>query len=365
MSVDWAAVRAQFPALAGWTYLNTATFGQLPQCAVEATLRHYQRRDELACYDFLSWFDDADQVRALAARLINAAPADIAFIPNASSALSILLNGIDWKPGDRIVTLENEFPNNLYAPTLTRNRGVECIEATWDTFYESINARTRLVAVSTVNYTNGFRLPAEEVAAFLRERGVLLYLDGTQSVGALRFDVAKVQPDMLAVHGYKWLLSPNGAGFVYVAPALRRTLPPAVAGWRSDKRWRQVDYLHHGSPEFVESAEKYEGGMLAFPCIYAMGASLRLFLELGPQLIEERVLSLAAQMKDVLESKGGRVVHTGSQTLAARFEGRDASAIARELYDRRILAAARHGNLRVSVHLYNNEEDLENLRRAL
>ncbi|HBY64715.1 MAG TPA: hypothetical protein DEH78_33255 [Solibacterales bacterium] len=365
MSVDWAAVREEFPALAHWTYLNTATFGQLPKRAVEASLGHFRHRDERACSDFLSWFDDADAIRGLAAQWIGAQAEDIAFVPNASSALAILLNGIAWRSGDRIVTLQGEFPNNLYIPALCQDRGVEFVEAAWETFYESINERTRLVALSTVNYTNGFRLPAEEVSAFLRQRGVLLYLDGTQSVGALRFDVAKVQPDMLAVHGYKWLLSPNGAGFVYIAPGLRQLLPPNVVGWRSDKRWRQVDHLHHGVPEFLDAAEKYEGGMLPFPCLYAMGASLEMLLEIGADVVERRVLELAAKLRAVLESKGGQIQHLGSPILAARFEGRDASALARELQAQRILVSARHGNLRVSVHLYNNEEDLERLRRAL
>ena len=92
-----------------------------------------------------------------------------------------------------------------------------------------------------------------------------------------------VKPDMFAVHAYKWLISPNGAGFMYVSPELRERLRPNVVGWRSHKDWRRVDSLHHGAPEFVDSAEKYEGGMLNFPSLYAMGASVEMMLELGPE----------------------------------------------------------------------------------
>ncbi len=91
-------------------------------------------------------------------------------------------------------------------------------------FYESVTPRTRLVILSSVNYNTGFAPPLAELAEFLHARGVLLFVDGTQSVGALRFDIAHIQPDMLAVHGYKWLLSPNGAGFFYIAPHLRQRL---------------------------------------------------------------------------------------------------------------------------------------------
>ena len=123
-----------------------------------------------------------------------------------------------------------------------------------------LTPRTRLAILSSVNYNTGFAPPLAELAEYLRSRGVLLFIDGTQSVGALRFDAARVQPDMLAVHGYKWLLSPNGAGFFYIAPQLRERLQPNVVGWRSHRDWRNVDNLHHGVPELLPSAEKYEGG---------------------------------------------------------------------------------------------------------
>src|SRR5687768_3595028 len=109
MAVDWNAIRSEFPALSRWTFLDTAAFGQLPERATAAVNRHFEHRDELACSDFLTWFDDVDAIRAKVARLIHCAPDDIAFIPNAATALSLLLGGIDWKAGDQILTLENEF----------------------------------------------------------------------------------------------------------------------------------------------------------------------------------------------------------------------------------------------------------------
>ena len=118
----------------------------------------------------------------------------------------------------------------------------------WPEFYASVNERTRLVVLSTVNYATGFRLPLEEISRFLAGRGVLLYLDGTQSVGALEFDVRRVRPAVLCVDAYKWMLSPNGAGFVYVAPEVRERLAVTVVGWRTDRDWRQVNHLNHGAP---------------------------------------------------------------------------------------------------------------------
>lgn len=365
MSVDWAAVRTQFPALANWTYLNTATFGQLPRCATEAVARHFAHRDELACWDFLKWFDDVDRLRSKIGRLIHCQPEDVAFVPNASTALAILVNGLDWRAGDRILTLEHEFPNNLYAPGLVASSGVEMIECPWERLYESVDSRTRLVAVSSVNYNNGFAPPLQQLSAFLHGRGALLYVDGTQSMGALRFDASRIQPDMLAVHAYKWLISPSGAGFFYVPPELRTRLRPNVLGWRSHRDWRNVDNLHHGIPVLPDSAEKYEGGSVSFPLLYALEASIDLVLEIGPEVIEQRVLQLASQTRDILRAFGASVETCASPIVAARFENRDVSALARALQEKRVLVAARRGHLRVSPHFYNNEEDLHQLAAAL
>src|SRR5882724_2433939 len=156
---SWPEVRAQFPALRNWTFLNTATFGQLPERAVAAVNRHFARRDEFACDDFISWFDDVDRLRALIARFIHCEPADIAFINNACAALSLLLGSLEWHTGDQIVTLENEFPNHYYFPAHLARHGVEFLEVPFERLYDSITPRTRVVAMSSTNYATGFRAP--------------------------------------------------------------------------------------------------------------------------------------------------------------------------------------------------------------
>jgi cysteine desulfurase / selenocysteine lyase len=370
MGIDWEQIRAEFPALSEWTYLNTATFGQMPRCAAEAMARHFARRDALACSDFMDWFEDADRIRARVAGFIHCQPADIAFVQNASAGLSLLLGGLDWKAGDRIVTLADEFPNHYYYPSLLGGRGVEFVETPFERFYDCLTPRTRLVAISTVNYSTGFRPPLEELSAELRRRGILLYLDGTQSLGALPFDVARIQPDLFSVDAYKWLLSPNGASFIYVSPELRERLPPAVIGWRSDRSWRNHENLVHGALEFATEAEKYEGGMLPFGLLYAMDAVMEMLQAIGSEHIERRVMELAGKTREMLRGAGATLLadrspYYNSPVVMARFEGRDAPALARELQSRKVLVAARHGNLRVSPHFYNNEADLERLREAL
>jgi selenocysteine lyase/cysteine desulfurase len=370
MSSGWERIREEFPSLASWTYLNTATFGQMPRRAVAAMQEHFERRDREACSDFMTWFDEMDGVRALAARLIHCEPSDIAFIGNASSAISLLLGGLDWRAGDQVVTFEHEFPNHYYYPEHLGGSGVDFVETNWERFYDVLGPRTRLVAVSEVNYSTGFRAPLEEIAPELRRRGILLYVDGTQSTGALRFDVTRVCPDLFALHGYKWMLSPNGAGFMYVSPEMRERLAPNVIGWRSHKDWRNPERLHHGAPEFRKEAEKYEGGMLSFTLLYAMGAVIEMMLEIGPEQIEQRVMDLAEKTRALLRRKGAvlpgdTLPHYDSQVVCGELPGRDASKLARSLMEKKIAVAARHGNLRVSPHFYNDEADLARLEEAL
>jgi len=360
--MNWDAIRGEFPALKHCTYLNSATYGQVPLRSQAAVQRHFDRRNQLACTDFLSWFDDADRIRALLAQFIHCAPDDIAFMPTACSVLSLFLGGIDWRPGDRILTLENEFPNQYYYANWLRPRGAELIEMPE---IDHVPECTRAIVLSSVNYTNGYRPDLANISRLAHAAGALLYVDGTQSLGALRFDVHAIEPDIFAVDGYKWLLCPNGVTFFYISPELRRTLPPSVIGWRSDRGWRGVDDLHHGAPHLSESAERYEGGMLNFPALYALEESVRMMLEIGPENIERRVLSLAARTADILRAKGARIVHEDSNIVAAHWPGRDVSALARDLEQRRIVVAARRGNLRVSPHFYNNDSDLEALAGAL
>jgi len=363
--VNWAEVRAEFPPLARWTYLNTATFGQMPMRATEAMTRHFARRDELACSDFLSWFDDADRLRGLLARLIHAEPADIAFIPNACTAVGLVMGGLDWRPGDRIVTFTNEFPDSIYHPALMPRQGVEFVESAWEGFLDAIDSRTRLVMLSEVNYGNGFRPPLAEIAERARQKGALLFVDGTQSLGALQFDAGAIRPDLYVVHGYKWLLSPNGAAFMYVGPGLRERLAPNVVGWRSHRGWREVGNLHQGAPEFVSSAEKYEGGMLPSALLYGMEASVGMLLDLGPASIEARAMELVESLRGRLRDLGARLLadespHFRSPIVAARFV-RPAAELTQALKARGILVSHRYNNLRISAHFYNNEADIERL----
>lgn len=370
----WLRVRSLFPVLQQWAYLNTAAFGALPTPAREAVQAHFAARDARAALDFLDWYDRLDGLRAKLAGLIGAQPADIGFCPSAGAALSWLLRGIEWRAGDEILTSADEFPNSLYAPMALSAQGVRLRKlpaagrrVSPDELLDALAPRTRLVVLSTVNYSSGLRTPLREVAPELRRRGVLLCIDGSQSVGALRHDIEEVPADFLMVSGYKWMLAPPGAGFFHAPQATRAWLPPSIVSWRSDRRWRDVDHLHHGSPEPPDEAAVYEGGIQPFALLFALEASVDLILACGPEAIERRVLGLAAIAQALLEQRGGVLPEGagGTPIVAAAFPGRDLAALCGRLRERRVAASLRQGSLRISPHFFNSEEDLERLDEAL
>ena len=358
---DWNQVRGEFPSLAHWTYLNTATFGQHSLRTEAAIAGHLARRTENACYDFLAWFNDHDGLRAKLASLIHCSAEDVAFFPNSAAVLGLLLNGLEWADGDEVVALQDEFPNQIYAPLA---RGLVLKEVTPDLLEASLTPRTRLVALSTVNYITGHRADIEAIVRLCHERGIPLYIDGTQSAGALRFDFSAYQPAAFAANTYKWMCCPSGVAFAAIHPAMRPRLRPLTVGWRSHKDWRKVENLHHGPPALKDSAERYEGGMLASPLLYALEACVDTFLEIGPEEIEQRVLHLASLTRKGLRGLGLEPLdNPGSPIIAVPLP--DAPAAARSLKDARILVAARHGLLRVSTHFYNNESDVDSLLDVL
>jgi len=360
--MDWNHVRRQFPALEDWTYLNTATMGLLPQAAEAAALRHLTHRNRLACTDFLNWYDDLDRLRGKLAHLFGGTADDYAFFNASAPILSMLMAGVDWKPGDRVVTLKDEFPNQIYYASLLADRGVELVETDGPGFWSAVDGgRTRLVALSAMNYRTGFCPPLGSFGQKLRERRILFYLDGTQGAGALRYDMAELDPDIFAVHGYKWMLAPAGAAFAYFSPRVREWLAPSVIGWRSHHEWRNVSALHHGRPVFSPAAERYEGQMMSSLLFYMLEASVDLMLEIGATAIEQRVLGLAAEARERLQSLGGKIVTEGaSPIVAVRMPG-DAERLAGVLKQNRIAASIRHANIRLSFHLYNSERDTESL----
>jgi cysteine desulfurase/selenocysteine lyase len=373
-----AALRTQFPVTLRHAYLDHATFGPPPTACVEAVGAFLRRLSELRELP-VPWPPALERVRADAARLLGCTPDDVAFAKSSAEAMSLVALGLDWRPGDEVVVYEEQFPAGVL-PWLNlarlgvrvrfvRDRGRHRFDA--GDVDELIGERTRVVCLELVNFANGFRVPVEEIAAACRRRGAWLLVDATQAAGALAIDVAGLGCHLLSTHGYKFLSSGYGVAPSYVAPDLRACLRVPEPGWKSrPRRLDDLSLTSYDHVEYMEEARRFEPSIPDVPAIVGMGASLDLFLGLGPAAIEVRVLDLAASAAGALEERGFRVVSSRrdgerSAIVSVERDGVEPGELETGLAAAGVVAAVREGRLRLSFHCYNDESDLERLVAAL
>jgi selenocysteine lyase/cysteine desulfurase len=267
----------EFPIIEKCVYLNHAGVGPLPR-------RSAARMGMLAGWVSASgdrfWLErqeEAERVRGLAARLLGAREVhEIAFVENTSSGLSLVAEGVDWKPGDNVVGADFEFPSNVYPWMSLASRGVEYRRAPErdgridpEELLALIDDRTRILALSSVEYASGFRSDLARLGAACRERGVLFVVDVIQSLGALAIDVERDLVDVAVASAHKWLLGPEGIGLLYVSDRVVETLRPARSGWRSVRdifAWKDLDLT------WGEGAKRFESGSLNVYGIVALSA---------------------------------------------------------------------------------------------
>jgi selenocysteine lyase/cysteine desulfurase len=373
--IDLAAFRDRFPVTERYVYMNHAALGPLPQVAVDraaAVARSLADSGDELWHDRLA---ELERVRGLAARLVGArAEHEIAFVQNTSDGLSVAANGIDWRPGDNVVGAACEFPANVYPWMRLAEYGVEYRQAEErdgrvdpDELLGLVDDRTRVMAISWVQFASGFRSDLARLGAACRERGVLFVVDAIQGLGALALDVERDNVDVFAADAHKWLLGPEGIGLLYVSDRVVDRIRPVRVGWTSVKdwiKWTRYDLTYR------EGAGRFEPGTLNTLGIYALGGSLELLLEAGLEAIERRVLWLTDRLARGLEARGLTVVssrrpgETSAIVAALSPDGRYRETVAR-LRDQGILIAHRAGRLRISPHFYNTEEEVDRLLEAL
>ena len=377
--MDAAAVRRwreeEFPVTRECAYMNHAGNGPLSRRGVE---RMQALADLVSRSGDRRWLErnaEMDRVRGLAARLLGARHAhEIAFVENTSAGLSLVAGGIDWKPGDSIVSAAPEFPSNVYPWMQLGERGV----ALWqvperdgridpDELLGILDDHTRVVALSSVQYASGFRSDLARIGAACRERGILFVVDGIQSLGALPIDVERDGVEVFAASSHKWLLGPEGIGILYVADRVLEQVRPVRSGWRSMRKpfeWTDL------ALDFAEGAKRFESGTLNAYGIVALGGALEIFLEIGAGDLERRVLALADRAADGLAALGFEVISSRrpgetSGIVAAVHPRRAAGDLVRALARKDVVVAHRAGRFRVSAHFYNTEDEIDRMLAEL
>lgn len=370
-----------FPILRTWDFYNHAGVAPIPHVAGEA-MRAFTRQAEETVYLGQRWYKEIDDLRSSAARLMNADRREIAFVKNTSEGIATVANGIDWRPGDRIVTTAVEYPANIYPwMDIARRFGVELVMVPEETspdgarrvpmqklFAAADDSRTRLLALSHVEYASGQRHDLAQIGAFCRENGMYFCVDAIQSLGVLPVDVVAMKIDFLSADGHKWLLGPEGAGIFYCRRELLETMRPLIVGWMN-----VVDAQNYGHYDFTlrPDAGRFECGSYNVVGLHGLKASLELLASLGVPAVGARIKLLTDRLIAGLSAKGFQVVSprdAGEESGIVSFisprgghEGIDRTL----RKDHHVELAVREGRLRCSPHFYNTEQQIDSLIELL
>ncbi len=373
---------AQFPILREMAFFNHAGVAPISGPAAEA-LRQYTQQAVTKAYCGARWYPRAQQVKQSAAQLIGAdTPDEIAFVANTSTGISLVAKGLDWKPGDEAVITNVEYPANRYPWEDLKRFGVRLVEVPQRpdgriNVNDAVNAvtpRTRVVAISHVQYASGFRIDLRPISEAVHKAGGYLCVDAIQSVGAMPVDVNELGIDFLAADGHKWLLSPEGCGIFYCRQALLERLHPNIVGWMN-----MTDSSNYGDYrfEFEPTAKRFEPGSYNIPSILALGASIRLLLDTGLDTVWSRIESLTVRLCQGLAKKGYRLFtprdHAHERSGIVIFSPPPSSIratppptqIVADLEKHNTVIVVREGRLRASPHYYNTPQQIDTLVNAL
>jgi len=370
--------RSQFPIGERLTYLNHALVAPLPVAAVEAMAADAEAAARQASEGWPERNEGVERVRDAAARLMGVDAADVAFVKNTTEGLAFVAGGLDWRPGDRIVLPDGEYPSNEFCWLALGDRGVEVDriapvgrpgELPLDAFAAALEAgrgRVRVVAVSWVQFTRGWRTDLGALADLAHEHGAFLCVDAIQGLGVVPADLAGWGVDAAVADAHKWLLGPEGIGVLSVAPALRDRLRVSEPGWASVV---DQDCDH---PELVlhPSARRYEGGTLNMVGVAGLGASLDLLDGAGVEAVWTWVDHLAQRAAHGATALGAEVLsarqgsgRSGIVTVAV--PGVEAADAVGRLGEAGIIVRARSGGIRISPHGWNTEADIDAALTAL
>jgi cysteine desulfurase / selenocysteine lyase len=369
-------LRSLFSHTGRVVYLNHAAVAPPPLKTIEAVAAQMRDVAENGSLHYRNWVMVKERARKLAAEMIGARPEQLAFMRNTSDALSTIANGLRWRAGENVVTFRREFPSNVYAWLRLREAfNVEvrfCEERDGrvdvDELISLIDDRTRIVAISHVQYGSGFRADLERIGRAARAHDALFVVDVIQAMGALPVNVEAELIDAAAGACHKWLLTPEGVGLLYLSDRARERIQPTLVGWMS-----VPDPEDYGNfeQEWMRGTLAWETGTAPTSLIHGLEASLSLLQETGVERIAAHLSGLTDYLCEQLRSRNYRIVSSRragekSQIVCVQHPGEwSPMSLYHHLKKHGIIAAPRGDRLRISPHFYNTAEDIEDLVNAL
>lgn len=375
--IDTVALRRdEFPWTAETIYLNNASIGPLPERTRLALDAFNRRRAAPFRLPDRELFGALAESRRMIADLVAATSEEIALTVNTGFGLGVVARALPLRPGERVLVSDREFPANVYPWLRLRETGVDVelvptTAAGWPDEARLLerleDPRVRALAVSLVQFSNGYRIDLATLSAATRRTGAYLVVDAIQAVGQLPVDLRHTPVDVLACGGQKWLLSPWGSGFVYVRRALIPELSPPVTGWMAFEGTDDLTRLTTYNDTLRADARRFELITLPYQDFAGMNVSLGLILELGVERIRAHLQRLHQPVLAWAERTGARLVsplgERGSGILCLAPD--DVGEAFRRLKAGRIICSLREGAIRLSPHAYNTVEEMERVVEAL
>lgn len=367
-----AQFRARFPILGHRVYVNSCSQGAL-SLDVEAALAAFTESWHARGSPWDRWVQEVERLRAAFAAAVGADDDEIAVMPNASTAVAAVATALAFDTRRRAVVLGAfEFPTMAHVWMAQERRGARIVRVDpvgealpIEAYAARIDETTLVVPATHVCFRNGYRLDIARLAALCRERGAYCMLDDYQRTGTAPIDVHALGVDFMVTGALKYLLGPSGVAFLYVRRALIERLEPLVTGWfgRVDPFAFSTDRL-----DWSSSAQRFETGSPPVPNVYAAVAGLELLRAVGTAAVEARIGRLVERFMSGARARGFEVATP--ETPAERgplvvVRSSDAASLVVRLERRGVIASARGTGLRVSVHAYNTDEDVDAVLEAL
>ncbi|MEA1992874.1 MAG: aminotransferase class V-fold PLP-dependent enzyme [Euryarchaeota archaeon] len=365
--MDVEKIRKRIPALEKCTHLNSAAVSPLFSNTIKEIQGFLENRGRKADFNFSEWLDELKACKRNIGELVNASEEEIALTHNTSEGINTVAQMIPWKEGDTVVTSDLEFPSNSIPWYNLRKKGVRVKtvhnvdgEIRIEDIEQAMDQNTKLVALSYVQFGNGFRTDLEKVSKLCREHNAFFFSDVIQGMGAAKFDVRRIDIDFFSGAAYKWLMGPLGVGIFYIKKELIKEFDPPFIGWHSLKK--EVDHEEAGLDrvELAETAQRFEAGGRSFALIKGLKNSLEILLDIGLDAIERRVLDLSKYVID--NAKNARTPRDERKRAGiVNIAHSNPEKAVEKLKDKNIFVSPRMGGIRVATHFWNTEEDIDKL----
>ena len=371
------SLRSQLTVPDGVAYLNWASQGIIPNGSLEAMMSMLKLRGRTDVDIAGCEFETADRARALSARLIGASPAEICLTTSTSVGINIAAQAIPFEPGDEVLLLDVEFPANIVPWQNLEKTGVNVrvLEAarehiTTDRVEAQIGPRTKALSISFVQFHDGYKHDLAAIGSICCKRGIYFVVDAMQGLGVCPLSVKEINAHFLAAGGPKWLVAPYGTGFCYI----RQDVLDRIA-WLPAQGWLAFEYLGHDFSQIVNverrllpGARRFEVGTLPWHDFAGFNVSVELLLQVGIEAIYARVSGLYDRLVEGLSSVPNVRVKSCLKPPARSgilsISSPDPRELCEFLKGQGVFVSHREGAVRVAIHGFNNEEDIDRMLAA-